>query len=135
MHGGGERANGYAARYSPPKYDQLPATTSQISSKEATECAAHSMARNAVLVLISQGTEVTIVTSTFLFDISLVLRRVSMLSMGTSPISPCYDAERLETKTHMGLGPGESKEYTKHRVSLEGHPWPGCYPVSNTWRP
>ncbi len=28
-------------------------------------------------------------------------------------------AERLETKTHMGLGTGESIEYTKHKVSLE----------------
>ncbi len=44
---------------------------------------------------------------------------------------PCYDAERFETKTHMGLGPGESIEYTKHRVSLQGHPWPGCHPVSH----
>ncbi len=43
-------------------YNQLPATASQISSKEATERAAHSTARNAVLVHISQGTEVTIVT-------------------------------------------------------------------------
>ncbi len=51
-----------------------------------------------------------------------------MLSMGTSPIMPCYDAERLETKTYVGLGPGESIEYTKHGVSLEGHPWPGCRP-------
>ncbi len=41
--------------------------------------------------------------------------------MGTSPITPCYDAEQLETKTHMELGPGESTEYNKHRVSLEGH--------------
>ncbi len=56
--------------------------------------------------LISQGTEVTI----------------------TSPITPCYDVEWLETKTHVGLGPGESIEHTKHRVSLEGHPWPGCRP-------
>ncbi len=46
--------------------------------------------------------------------------------METSPITPCYDVERLETKTHVGLGPGESIEYIKHRVSLEGHPWPGC---------
>ncbi len=43
-------------------YNQLPATASQISSKEATERAAYSTARNAVLVHISQGTEVTIVT-------------------------------------------------------------------------
>ncbi len=43
-------------------YNQLPATASQISSKEATERAAHSMARNTVLVSKSQGTEVTIVT-------------------------------------------------------------------------
>ncbi len=43
-------------------YKQLPATASQISSKEATERAAHSTARNAVLVPISQETEVTIVT-------------------------------------------------------------------------
>ncbi len=53
--------------------------------------------------------------------------------METSPSTPCYDAERLETKTHVGLGQGESIEYTKHRVSLEGHPWPGCRPVSDTW--
>ncbi len=43
-------------------YNQLPATASQISSKEATERAAHSTARNAVLVPISQGIEVLIVT-------------------------------------------------------------------------
>ncbi len=36
--------------------------------------------------------------------------------------------------THVGLDPGESIEYTKHRVSPEGHPWPGCQPVSDTWR-
>ncbi len=29
----------------------------------------------------------------------------STLSMGTSPITPCYDAEQLETKTHMGVRP------------------------------
>ncbi len=33
------------------------------------------------------------------------------------------------------LGSGESIEYTKHSVSLEGHPWPGCRPVSDTWHP
>ncbi len=55
--------------------------------------------------------------------------------MGTSPIAPCYDAERLKTKTHVGLGSGESIEYNKHKVSLEGHPWPGCCPLSDTWRP
>ncbi len=55
--------------------------------------------------------------------------------MGTSPITLCYDAERLETKTHVGLDPGESIEYTKHKVSSEGHLWPGCHPVSDTWRP
>ncbi len=43
-------------------YNPLLATASQISSKEATGHAAHSTARNAVLVPISQGTEVTIVT-------------------------------------------------------------------------
>ncbi len=58
-----------------------------------------------------------------------------MLSMGTSTITPCYDAECLETKTQVGLDPGESIEYTKHRLSLEGHLWPGCHPVSDTWRP
>ncbi len=47
----------------------------------------------------------------------------------TSPITLCYDEERLETKTHVGLDPGESVEYTKHRVSLEGHPWLGCRPI------
>ncbi len=68
----------------------------------------------------------------FPFDISLVLHWVSTLSMGSSPITPCYDAGRFEAKTHVGLGPGESIEYTKYRVSLEGHPWPGCHPVSDT---
>ncbi len=48
--------------------------------------------------------------------------------MVISPIMPCYDVERLETKTHVGLGARESIEYTKHRVSLEGHPWPACRP-------
>ncbi len=38
------------------------ATASQISSNEELRCAAHSTARNAVLVPISQGTTVTIVT-------------------------------------------------------------------------
>ncbi len=50
------------------------------------------------------------------------------VSVGTSPITPCYDVEQLETKTHVGFGPGESIEYTKHRMRLEGHPWPGCCP-------
>ncbi len=59
---------------------------------------------------------------------SLILRRDIDVSVGTSPITPCYDVEQLETKTHVGLGPGESIEYTKHRVRLEGHPWPGCCP-------
>ncbi len=54
--------------------------------------------------------------------------------METSLITPCYDTERLETMTHMGLDPGESIEYNKHRVSPEGHPWPGCHPVSDTCR-
>ncbi len=54
------------------------------------------------------------------------------VSMVTSSITPCYDVERLETKTHMGLGPGESIEYIKHRVSLEGHPWAECRPESDT---
>ncbi len=35
----------------------------------------------------------------------------------------------------MGLGPGEPIEFTKHRVSLEGNPWPGRRPVSDTWHP
>ncbi len=64
----------------------------------------------------------------FPFDISLVLRRDIDVSMGTSPIMPCYDVERLATKTHVGLGPGGSIKYTKHRVSLEGNWWPGCCP-------
>ncbi len=55
--------------------------------------------------------------------------------MGTSPITACNDAERVETKTHVELGPGESIEYTKYRVNLEGHPWPGCRPISDTWYP
>ncbi len=55
--------------------------------------------------------------------------------MGTSPITPCYDVELLKTNTHVGLDPGESVEYTKHRVSLGGHPWPGCRLVSDTWCP
>ncbi len=35
----------------------------------------------------------------------------------------------------MGFGPGQSIEYTKPRVRLEGHPWPGCHPVSGSWHP
>ncbi len=65
--------------------------------------------------------------STFPFEITLVLRR--RRCMGTSPIMPCYDVEQLEPKTHMGLDPGESIKYTKHRVSLEDHPWLGCHPI------
>ncbi len=59
---------------------------------------------------------------------SLILHRDIDVSVGTSSITPCYDVEQLETKTHVRLGPGESIEYTKHRVRLEGHPWPGCCP-------
>ncbi len=57
------------------------------------------------------------------------------VSMGTSSIMPCNDVERLETKTHVGLGTRESIEYIKHRVRLEGHPGPGCRPESETWHP
>ncbi len=65
MHGSSERANGYAAcqnGWGVWLYNQLPANASLIFSKEATERAAHSTARNEVLVPISQVTEVTIVT-------------------------------------------------------------------------
>ncbi len=55
-------ASRYRCNYGIWLYNQLLATASQISFKEATERAAHSTARNAVLILISQGTEVTIVT-------------------------------------------------------------------------
>ncbi len=48
-------------------YNPLPATASQISSMEATERAAHSTARNTVLVPISQETKVMIVTEYNLF--------------------------------------------------------------------
>ncbi len=34
----------------------------------------------------------------------------------------------FKTKIHMGLGPGESIEYTKDKVTLESHPWPWCRP-------
>ncbi len=83
-----------------------------------------------VLVPISQGTEVTKVTEYVPFRYF-----TCTVSIGTISIMPCYDVEWLETKTHMGLGPGQSIEYIKHRVSLEGHPWPGCRPKSDTWRP
>ncbi len=117
-------------------YNPLPDTASQISSKEAAEHAAHSTARNAVLIPISQGTEVTIATEYVPFRYFTRTASIYIdVSMGTSSIMPCYDVERLETKTHVGLGPGESIEYIKHRVSLEGHPWPGCCPESDTWRP
>ncbi len=62
-----------------------------------------------VLIPISQGTEVMIVTEYVLFSIF-------RMCVWTSLITPCYDVERLETKTHIGLGPGEPIEYTKHRV-------------------
>ncbi len=83
-----------------------------------------------VFVPISQETEVKIVNEYVPFQYF-----THTVSMGTSSITPCYDVERLKTNTHVGLGPGESIEYTKHRMSLEGHPWPGCRPVYDTWRP
>ncbi len=88
-------------------YNSPPATVSQISSKEATEHAVHSTARNSTRSHISgkRGYESTRV------------------------------AERLETKTHVGLGPGESIEHIKHRMSLEGHLWAECCPESDTWHP
>ncbi len=100
-------------------------TASQISSKEATEACSSQR----VLVPISQGTEVTIVTE--YVPCQYFTRTAS--SINACPIMPYYDAERLETKTHVGLGPVESVEYTKQRVSPEGHPWPGCRPISETW--
>ncbi len=94
------------------------------------------MARNAVLVPISQGTEVTIITKYVPFRYFTSTASIYIdISMGTSSITPCYDMEQLETKTHVGLVPGESIEYIKNRVSLEGHPWPGCRPGSDTCRP
>ncbi len=39
--------------------------------------------------------------STLPFDISLVLRR--RRGMGTSTIMPCYEGERLKSKTHRGV--------------------------------
>ncbi len=122
MHAGYEQANGYAARHSPPKwegvwiYRQLPATASQIFLKEATERAAHSMARNAALsshISGNRGYDSNRVHSPSIFHSYCVEK--SMLNMGTSLITPCYEVKRLETKTHVGLGPGESIEYTKHR--------------------
>ncbi len=53
--------------------------------------------------------------------------------MGTCPITPCYDVERLETKTHVGLDPGESVDYTKHRVSLEGSSVARVSSHKDTW--
>ncbi len=50
------------------------------------------MARNAVLVPISQGSEVTIVTIATEDVPFRYFTRVSTLSMGTSPITACYDA-------------------------------------------
>ncbi len=43
-------------------------------------------------------------------------------SMGTSPITPCYDAERLETKTHVGLGPGKTLQMWMARKCLKWTP-------------
>ncbi len=90
--------------------------------------AAHSTARNAVLVPIFQGTEVTIVTEYVPFRYSTRTASVRRC-MGTSTITPCYDGERLKTQTHVGEDPGELIKYTKHRLSRQGHPWPGCRPV------
>ncbi len=83
-------------------YNSPPASASQISSKEATEHAVYSTARNSTRSHIS-GTEVTKVTDYVPFRYF-----TRTVSMGTSSITPCYDVERLETKTHVGLGPGES---------------------------
>ncbi len=55
------------------------------------------------VVPISEGTEDTIVTEYVPFRYF-----TRTVSMETSSIMPCYDVERLETKTHVGLGPGES---------------------------
>ncbi len=79
--------------------------------------------RNAVLVPISQGTKVTIVTEYVPFRYSTRTASVRRC-MGTSTITPCYDGERLKTQN-----PGELIKYTKHRLSRQGHPWPGYRPV------
>ncbi len=55
--------------------------------------------------------------------------------MGTSPITPWYGAERLETKTHVELDPGQSIEYTKHRVSPEGSSVARVSSHKETWCP
>ncbi len=81
-----------------------------------------------LLVPIYQGTEFTKVTEYVPF-----LYFTHTVSMETSSIRPCYDVDRLETKTHVGLGPGYSIDYLKHRVSLEVHPWVSsrkCYLAS-----
>ncbi len=54
-----------------------------------------------VLAPISQGTKVKKVTEYVPFQYF-----TRTISMGTSSIMPCYDVKRLETKTHVGLGPG-----------------------------
>ncbi len=75
------------------------------------------MAKNAVLAPISQGTEVTIVTEYVPFRYFTRTASSINASMGTSPITPCYDAEQLETKTHVGLGPGKTLQMWMARTS------------------
>ncbi len=67
-----------------------------------------------VLVPISQGIEVTKVTEYAPFRYF-----TRTVSMGTSSITPCYDVERLETKTHVGLGPRVVNRIHK----AQGEPW------------
>ncbi len=46
-----------------------------------------------------------------------------------------YESNRVRSLRYFTRTVSMSIEYIKHRVSLEGHPLPGCRPESDTWRP
>ncbi len=89
--------------------------------------AVHSTARNAVLVPISQGTEVTIVTEYVPFrDYTRTASRDAVWETVQSRRAIMRNDSIQDSR---GIRTGESVEYTEHRVRLEGHPWLGCRPI------
>ncbi len=58
--------------------------------------------------------------------ITLVLRRETLY--GNQSNHAMLRCGMTRNQNSRGIRPGESVEYTKHRVSLEGHPWLGVIP-------
>ncbi len=91
------------------------------------------MAINAVLVPISQGTEVMIVTEYCSFQD--YTRTASKTLYGIQSNHAVLWCRTTRIKTHVGLDPGESVEYTKHRVSPEGSSVARVSSQKDTWSP